>query len=238
MVFARASTSPKALKAALETCAARGQVVLVDRDPRRFLAATVMAALRRRAITTLDRFHGEHSEADGLPREALRQRLGVPHEKTFARVLTALVEGHEVELEKDLVRLPGRGRAFSEAAGRLRAELMKRLRDAGLQPPLVGDLAARVQAPEARVLELLQALVAEGLAVRAQELFFDAQAIAALEVKLVDFLSTNPAITTQQFKELTGLTRKFLIPLAEYFDARKVTLRVGEARVLRGRGST
>ncbi len=51
------------------------------------------------------------------------------------------------------------------------------------------------------------------------------------------FLAEHGSISTQQFKELTGLSRKFLIPLAESFDARKVTLRVGENRVLRGKSS-
>ena len=82
---------------------------------------------------------------------------------------------------------------------------------------------------------MLKLLLAEGRVVRASaELWFDAAAVAALREKLVAFLRERHEITTQQFKDLVGATRKHVIPLAEYFDREKVTLRVGEKRVLRG----
>jgi selenocysteine-specific elongation factor len=87
--------------------------------------------------------------------------------------------------------------------------------------------------PEARALELLKVLTSEGQVARAGELWFSSAALKALEDRLVAHLKEKAEITTQQFKEMTGLSRKFLIPLAEYFDAQKVTLRVGEKRVLR-----
>ena len=62
------------------------------------------------------------------------------------------------------------------------------------------------------------------------------RASRALRVRLVAFLRERKAITTQEFKELVGATRKHVIPLAEHFDREKVTLRVGEKRVLRGEG--
>ena len=82
---------------------------------------------------------------------------------------------------------------------------------------------------------VLKLLLAEGRAVRVSaELYFDAAALAALEARLVAHLEEHQAITTQEFKELVGATRKHVIPLAEHFDRVKVTLRVGERRVLRG----
>ncbi len=236
-LFARASAAQKELAKALEVGAARGRLVLVDKEARRFLSGSVVSALQQRVLVSLDRFHQERPEADGVPREELRQRLGVPHDKTFARVLTPLLEAKSVEADKELLRLPGRGRTFTEAANMLRAEVMKALTSSALQPPIVTDLASRLRTPEPRLLEVLNTLAAQGLVVRAGELFFDAQAIATLEQKLIAFLGEHGSMSTQQFKELTGLSRKFLIPLAESFDARKVTLRVGENRVLRGKSS-
>ncbi|MBW2355702.1 MAG: SelB C-terminal domain-containing protein, partial [Deltaproteobacteria bacterium] len=43
-------------------------------------------------------------------------------------------------------------------------------------------------------------------------------------------------ISTPQFKEMTGVSRKYLIPLAEYFDSRNVTIRIGDIRKLRRAG--
>jgi selenocysteine-specific elongation factor len=57
-----------------------------------------------------------------------------------------------------------------------------------------------------------------------------ADAVAELRARLIAFLDEHKAINAQQWKELTGASRKYSIPLAEYFDAEKVTLRVGDVR--------
>ena len=77
-------------------------------------------------------------------------------------------------------------------------------------------------------------LVEAGQIVKTKDdLYFDAGAVARLKAELVEFLKSNGEITTPQFKEMTGVSRKFVIPLIEYFDAKKVTLRVGDSRKLR-----
>ena len=77
-------------------------------------------------------------------------------------------------------------------------------------------------------------LIEEGLIVKTKEdLYFYVEAIAALKKRLVDFLKSNGEMTTPQFKEMTGVSRKFLIPLLEFFDAQNVTIRIGDIRKLR-----
>ncbi|MBS1150744.1 MAG: selenocysteine-specific translation elongation factor, partial [Myxococcaceae bacterium] len=220
----------------LETGAARGRLVLVDKEARRFLGADVFAGMGARATALLEAFHQQQPEQDGMPREELRQRLGVPHERSFARLLTSGVDAGRLEVDGELARLKGRRRALAGRAGDDRQRLLERLDQAGLQPPLLAELAAALGVPEARALELLKVLTSQGQVARAGELWFSSAALKALEDRLVNHLKAQQEITTQQFKELTGLSRKFLIPLAEYFDAQKVTLRVGEKRVLRKKG--
>jgi selenocysteine-specific elongation factor len=66
-----------------------------------------------------------------------------------------------------------------------------------------------------------------------EDLFFHQAAINELKAALIDFLKTNQEITVNQFKDLTQTSRKFTIPLLEYFDTTRTTVRVGEARRLR-----
>jgi Elongation factor SelB, winged helix. len=80
--------------------------------------------------------------------------------------------------------------------------------------------------------------VIDGLAraeeiVRVKELLFDGAALRGIKEKLVGFLAKHGEATVPEFKEMTGLSRKYIIPLLEHFDATKVTLRVGDKRVLR-----
>jgi len=77
-------------------------------------------------------------------------------------------------------------------------------------------------------------MVKEGVLMKIKEdLYFHKNAVAALEEKLIDFLKSHGEITTPQFKEMTGASRKYTIPLIEYFDRSQVTVRVGDSRVLR-----
>jgi selenocysteine-specific elongation factor len=111
------------------------------------------------------------------------------------------------------------------------------LEKGGLTPPWLSELPAAAGLPEGEVAAVLKLLLAEGAEVRVSaELWFDAVAIAGLRERLVAWLRAHGGISTGEFKELVGATRKHVIPLAEYFDREKVTLRVGERRVLRGEG--
>jgi selenocysteine-specific elongation factor len=66
-----------------------------------------------------------------------------------------------------------------------------------------------------------------------EDLYFHRRAVEELEKRLIDFLKKNGEITTPQFKEMTGTSRKYTIPLIEYFDLSQITVRVGDSRVLR-----
>jgi len=68
------------------------------------------------------------------------------------------------------------------------------------------------------------------------DLVFHKDALAALRPMLAEHKTRTgkPTIDVAQFKDLTGISRKYAIPLLEFFDSRRVTTRVGERRVLRG----
>jgi selenocysteine-specific elongation factor len=234
-LFARASLAQKDLGKLLETAAAQGRALLVDKDARRYLSPDVFKGLTARTLALLEQFHTQFPEREGLPREELRQKLGVPYERTFAKLLGALTESGRVEAAAELVRLAGRRGRLDAGGASLKGALDSALEKGGLAPPTHTELATALKAPQPRVEELLKVLVQEGRAHKAGELHFHASAVVALEARLIEHLKAKEAITTSEFKDLVGGTRKFVIPLAELFDARKVTLRVGEKRVLRKR---
>jgi selenocysteine-specific elongation factor len=84
---------------------------------------------------------------------------------------------------------------------------------------------------DAEAKALLERLVAARQLLKIKpDLYMHAEVVAELRGRLLAFLDAHKTIDAQQWKELTGASRKFTIPLAEYFDAEKVTLRVGELR--------
>jgi selenocysteine-specific elongation factor len=102
----------------------------------------------------------------------------------------------------------------------------------GLQPPYFKELKEEFPGNTAK--EVLDVMVKEGRLLKVKEdLYFDRNAVDALEEKLIAFLKNHGEITTPQFKEMTGTSRKYTIPLIEYFDLSQITVRVGDSRVLR-----
>jgi selenocysteine-specific elongation factor len=238
-VVGRTALSPKAVSAALERLGAKGGALLFDREHRAWAAGPIAAELSARLLRAVDAFHAGRPLAAGVGREELRGRLPpVVDPRLFQRLLAQLAERGDLVVEGDHVRRRGHAAAAAGGAGgAMKDRLAEVLAKGGLTPPWLAELPAAVGASAADVQALLKLLAAEGRAVRVSaELWFDAEAIAGLRERLVAFLRERKAITTQEFKDLVGATRKHVIPLAEHFDKEKLTLRVGEKRVLRGEG--
>jgi selenocysteine-specific elongation factor len=234
----RTALSPRVVQGALDRLGARGGVVLFDREKRAYVAGTVAAELSRRVAAAVSVFHREHPLAAGAGREELRGRLPpVTDPRLFQRLLAQAADKGELVLDGDHVREKGHAAASGAAGGKLKERVAELLGKGGLTPPWLAELPAAAGGTPADVAAVLKLLAAEGRVVRVSaELHFDAAAVAGLREKLVAFLRERREITTQEFKELVGATRKHVIPLAEYFDREKVTLRVGEKRLLRGEG--
>ena len=235
----RTALAPKALQSGLERLGARGGALLFDRDRRGWVAGSVARALSERLVAAVDAFHRTHPLAAGVGREELRGRLPpVADPRLFQRLLAQLADRGELVIEADLVRRKGHA-AAKAGGGALKEDVARALAAGGVAPPRVADLPVAVGASEADVHAVLKLLASEGRAVRvSSELWYDAAALGAIRDRLVAFLRERKAITTQEFKDLVGATRKHVIPLAEHFDQERVTLRVGEKRVLRGEGRT
>jgi len=232
----RTGLAPKALQATLERLGAKGGALLFDRERRSYVAGEVARVLAKRLVDAVGAFHQARPLAAGISREELRGKLPpVTDPRLFARLLAGLADKGELLAEGDHVRAPSHRAASGAAGGALKANVAAVLERSGLTPPWLSELPAAVKAPLAEVVAVLKLLVAEGSTLRiSSELYFDASAVERLRQRLVQHLREKRAITTQEFKDLVGATRKYVIPLAEYFDREKVTLRVGEKRVLRG----
>ena len=234
-LFARSGAAQKQVTRALELLSTRGQAILLDKERRLYLSGAVFHKLRERALSLVEDFHAREPLKEGLPKEELRRRLSQELDpKLLARLLPALEGEGKVEVHGDVVRVRGKGRALTKSDEGDRARVVEELARAGLAPPRVEEMAQGLHLPGARVTELLKTASAEGLVVKvADDMYFDRRALDGLKEKLVGHLREHKEITTQAFKEMVGQTRKWVIPLSEYFDREKVTLRVGEKRVLR-----
>jgi selenocysteine-specific elongation factor len=229
---ARGPFTSKSAERALERLAQTGRAVLFDRDARLYAHKDVLESLEAKLLQGLL----EHGDAldPSVGREELRQRTGEPPQRLFGRALTALAEAGELRADAERVRPAGAAAPLAGPDVDAQERLAALLDQAGLAPPRVAELPALLGETPAHTHALLKALSAAGRASRvSEELWFGALPLRELRQKLIAHLGTNASIDAQGFKELTGQSRKFTIPLAEYFDKEKVTLRIGDKRVLR-----
>jgi len=227
----------KRLKKILNQPVSARRVLIVDSDKQRMVAGTVEERIRGAALELLAAFHGDNPMLEGIGREELRSRLfGGLDAKLFNMVLNTLVKQGKVVADKAIVRL-------AEHAVSLRADEEETRRavgacyaEAGLAPPTRKELRARLAEYDAKTIdEVVDLMARDGELIKVTgELYFHRRAIDGLRERLVDHITRHGDIDAQGFKAMTGLSRKFTIPLLEHFDKAKVTIRVGDKRVLRG----
>jgi selenocysteine-specific elongation factor len=212
------------------------RAVLFDRESGATVHAAHFEALRARCRALLERYHAEHPLEAGMGREELRTRLAPDLDpRLYFAVVSSLERDGELVLERELARraqheLAAARQPIAELAARVRAAYER----AGLAPPRDATLADELGAPPPEVAAALRVLSDEGALVRVGGgLHFARAALEELRARLVAFLEREGQISPAQWKELVGQSRKFTIPLAEHFDAQRVTLRVGDLRKLR-----
>lgn len=226
----------KVLERQLDALLNARTVIRFDKENGSVIHREHFAALSARLISLVDRFHQQHPEQRGINKEELRSQLGLVN---VPRLFSTLIA--RLELEKALVsreqvcqRPEHRSETAAASLQPLAKKLELRIETAGLAAPRHKELYQELDVPETEVQRALQLLFAEQKVVRIGELYFAKQALVELESRLRSYLERTGEITAAEFKVLVGQSRKFAIPLAEYFDAQKLTLRVGDVRRLRG----
>jgi selenocysteine-specific elongation factor len=211
---------------------------MVDSERQRMVAAEIFEAVGATLTKILADFHRDNSMKPGLSREELRSRLhGEMDQRFFQLLLNTLGKQGTIVVDEATVRLAGHQVSLKADAQSVRAEMEAFYTEAGLTPPTLREVQerfAKYSAPLVR--EVLDLLVREQVLVKiSEDLYFQARALNGLQEQLVAFIKQEGEIDAPRFKNLTGLTRKFSIPLLEYFDKIKVTIRVGDRRLLRER---
>ena len=223
MLFRSVPFGPARLRALLAELAAAGAIAAVDRNW--FLHRDERDRLRGEILGVLGDFHRRNPLKTGMSREELRGRAGGADERVFASLLGGLEAEGAARTERDKVRLSSHTVRLSAEQQAVLDRIDAGFREAGAAPPT----------PEDPDDEIFQLLVAERRLVRVKEgLYFHADALRAIEAKLVALLREKKEIGPADIKDLLGISRKYAIPLLEHFDNQRITQRVGERRVLRG----
>jgi selenocysteine-specific elongation factor len=234
-IQARLGLEPSRRRTLLEELHESGDLVIIAQDPVEIAAPQAITHLEQRVLHTLEEFHTKNPLKIGLLWEELRARMPFDtNPKLFSFVIHTLLKAGRITLSKEHLSLAGSSPTLQEDQKLLQKKILDLYEKSGLMPPTFKECLELMQLSEKEAANLMGLLIREGRLIKVnEELYFDVKSINKLTAEVVAFLEKHGEISTQGFKELTGLSRKFMIPLFEHLDKAKITIRVGDRRVLR-----
>jgi selenocysteine-specific elongation factor len=196
-----------------------GEQLLVSRG--------VWSALGTRIGSELRAYHTSYPLRLGMPREELKSKLGYPP-KPFSEIVKSAAEKNLLVETGPVVRAPEFKVTFSPEQQRAVDLLLARFRKEPFAPPSVKDSEATVGA------DVLAALVDAGTLTKlSEDVLFLTGTFEQMAGRIKAYIQQNGKITLGQTRDLFNTSRKYAQALLEYLDAKGITRRVGDERVLR-----
>jgi selenocysteine-specific elongation factor len=196
--------------------------------------------LSRLALEEVTLHHQREPLSRGLPRETLRERrFAHVAPEVFRAVVARLEKDRKLVAEKDVVRSSEHGVELSPADAQLSKTIAQIYEKAALEAPTFDQVLTAGGIPSNQRVHgrrILQLLLDNGTLIRAHgEMFFHYRAIEHLKSVLRQYATDHEPeslIDVATFKDLAGVSRKYAIPLLEYLDSQRFTIRAGDKRII------
>ena len=153
--------------------------------------------------------------------------------EVFAAAMDMLVRERKLALAGEIVNLPGRGVVMKDEETESKKIIEAAFASADLKVPALKDVLAGLKLDQARAQKIVTLLLRDKVLVKiSEDLVFHRGALEDLRKRMASEKAKSPKIDVARFKDLTGVSRKYAIPLLEYLDRERVTRRVGDERVI------
>jgi selenocysteine-specific elongation factor len=204
-----------------------GQIL---RTPSGFVFAEAFRAACGQAIAVVTSFQDSNRLVAGISREELREQLGLSADILNA-VIEHLAQAGQIEASGEQVHLPGRTVRMKDDEAESKALIETAFASAGLRVPALKEVLSGLTVDRARAQKIVTLLLRDKTLIKvSDELVFHREALEDLRKRLGEEKSKSPRMDVSRFKDLTGITRKYAIPLLEYLDREHVTRRIGNER--------
>lgn len=234
-IAARTAWLDSEIRAAAARLTQTGVVREVSQEPLVLFSGKVFEDTKQKIVQRVDRFQKENPLVPGMAREDLRASLGRRvRPETFRAALADLATRKTLDLQGEIVKRAGSGIELLPKEARAKEQIEAAFASAGLAVPAVKDVLSKLAVEPRRAEKLLQILLREKSLVRVSpDLIFHRDALQQMKEKLAQYKEAKAErISVPAFKDLTGITRKYAIPLLEYLDRERVTRRAGDERVI------
>lgn len=187
-----------------------------------------LVRLETQVLDAVREYHAANPLAPGIPKEELRNRLGLKSAALFEALLD---ESRQLIAEDELIRFAGHTSRLDTKEDAALIKIEEAFHNAGLAAPATDEVLRTSGVDQSRARAILQILLRSGKLVRiTPDLVFHQSAITALKRMLAD--RTGQRFSVPEFKSWTGVSRKYAIPLLEHCDRTRLTRREGDQRVI------
>ena len=210
-------------------------LIQADKENRIYIHKETLESLIRETGSILSAYHATNPLKATMPKGELRSKFPSSLEpRLFNLLLVQMTKRGELVQEEDTVRLASHKVSLGQDQADIKDKILTAYKHAELSPPYFKELCKSFDIDPKSASGVLQFLIEEGKVIKVKEdLYFHADVLSRLKARLIDFLTRHGEISTPQLKEITGASRKYVIPLIEYFDANNITIRIGDIRKLR-----
>ena len=196
----------------------------------RFLHSPALKALKVNVVTAVAEFHKKNPLVGGISKEELRARVDTTPE-VFEAVTAMLIREKKIEVAGDLVRLAGHSVVMKDEESESKKKIEDAFASAGLKVPPLQDVIGGLKIDKVRAQKIVTLLLRDKVLIKiSEELVFHRAALDQLRNQIAAYKAKSAKIDVAAFKALTGVSRKYAIPLLEYLDRERVTRRVGDMR--------
>ena len=222
--------TPQALGGAFEDVKALGQGIGFGGM---WIHAKHYAGLAERVREALMRLHKQSPQATAISRVAVLKESGIGwHPKAFDRLAAQLGEDKSIDVHGADIKHPDFTITLNDKQSTLLERTIEVMKKGGAVAPAIEDIAREIGAPKQAAEEMIRLGLATGRLVKVEEgLFYPVETIEDLREMLKKL---GPRFTVAQFRDLTGSSRKFALPILQHFDEIKFTKRVGDERLIIG----
>ena len=194
------------------------------------VAQEAFSQAQRETLAGVEEFHRANPLVVGISKEELREKLGLRGE-VFSGVLEALLREKKLAVTGEQVRSAGHTMVLKDEEAESKRTIEQAFSGAGLKVPALKDVLAALRVDKARAQKIVTLLLRDKVLVKiSDELVFHRSALEELRQRVSAYKAKSAKIGVAEFKDLTGVSRKYAIPLLEYLDRERVTRRVGDQR--------
>jgi len=188
--------------------------------------------LKTKILETLKEFHSRQPLKLNVSKEEIRSKLKL-EEKIYGFCLNELVKENSIILVKDKLHLTEHRLCYTPEQEKIKRQIEKVYLEGQFSPPDIEEVIANLGAKPEIVREVISSLFELGILVELEEgLIFHKDILEKAKQILHTYLVKNSSITVSEYRQLLNSSRKYTLPILQYFDTINFTKRIGDKRVL------